>query len=284
MRVGVFAILLVLLGQLQPCNAGSNPYLIALIGQSNSVGRGELSDLPAGFPVNTTKLWNFTNAYVWEPAKEPIDSPFGQLDVVSLDKHAAVGPSLALADAFVSLYPTATVGLIPCAKGSSSISDWQKTNRTDQRNTLYGSCMTRMKAASLGKGMIRAVIFWQGGEDAKTEKDALKWKESFTTFVTDLRQDLGIPDLPIVLVMLAIHDKKAVAKSPYWQVVRQQQLAVDIHEVLKFDSDGYERKADGVHLSTKGQLALGAALAHLLPTPWADIHLTTADVGVHVQP
>ena len=91
MRVAVFVIFLALLAQ--PCSAGTSPYLIALMGQSNMVGRGELSDLPPGFPVNPTKLWNFTNAYKWAPAKEPIDSALGQIDLVSLDEHAAVGPS-----------------------------------------------------------------------------------------------------------------------------------------------------------------------------------------------
>jgi Carbohydrate esterase, sialic acid-specific acetylesterase len=265
MRVPVFAILLALLAQ--PCSAGTNPYLIALMGQSNMVGSGELSDLPPGFPVNPTKLWNFTNAYKWEPAKEPIDSPLDQLDLVSLDKRAGVGPSLALADAFVSLHPTTTVGLIPCAKGGSSISDWQKTDKTDQRSTLYGSCMTRMKMVSPANGTIRAVIFWQGGADAKNEKDALKWKERFGTFVADLRRDLGNPNLPIVVVMLALHNKEAVKQHPYWQVVREQQRAVNIPGVVKFDSDGYERQVDGVHFTARGQLALGAALAYLLPAP-----------------
>jgi hypothetical protein len=265
MRVAVFAFLLTLIAQ--PCSAGTDPYLIALMGQSNMVGRGQLSDLPPGFPVNPTKLWNFTNAYKWEPAKEPIDSPLGQLDLVSRDEHAAVGPSLALADTFVSIYPTTMVGLIPCAKGSSSISDWQKTDSTDQRSTLYGSCMNRMKTVSPAHGTIRAVIFWQGGEDAKTEKDALNWGKRFATFVDDLRRDLGDPNLPIILIMLALHDKEAVKRSPHWQVVREQQRSVNIPGVVKFDSDGYERKEDGIHFSARGQLALGAALAHSLPTP-----------------
>jgi hypothetical protein len=265
MRVAVFGILLALIAQ--PSSAGTNPYLIALMGQSNMVGRGELSDLPPDFPTNPTKVWNFTNAYTWEPAREPIDSPFGQLDAVSLDETAAVGPSLATADFFVSLHPTTTVGLIPCAKGSSSISEWQKTGRADQRSTLYGSCVNRMKIVSPAQGIIRAVIFWQGGEDAKTEKDALKWGKRFATFVAALRSDLDNPNLPVIMIMLALHDKKAVKSSPYWEVVREQQRSVNIPGVIKFDSDGYERKLDGVHFTTRGQLAIGAALAHLLPAP-----------------
>jgi hypothetical protein len=111
------------------------------------------------------------------------------------------------------------------------------------------------------------VIFWQGGQDAKKEKDALKWKERFTTFVANLRADLGDPNLPIIMIMLALHDKGAVKGKAYWQVVREQQRSVNIPGVIKFDSDGYERKVDGVHFTTRGQLAIGAALAYLLPGP-----------------
>ena len=70
MRLVALPFILALL--VQPCSAKTNLYLIALMGQSNMEGRGELSDLPAGFPAHPTKLWNFTNAYKWAPAKEPV--------------------------------------------------------------------------------------------------------------------------------------------------------------------------------------------------------------------
>ena len=48
-----------------------NLYLIDLAGQSNMTGKGDVNDLPLGFPKNAPRLWNFTNAYTWELAKEP---------------------------------------------------------------------------------------------------------------------------------------------------------------------------------------------------------------------
>jgi len=186
----------------QPCAAQTNLYLIALMGQSNMVGSGELSDLPPEFPSNPAKLWNFTNAYKWEPSKEPIDSPVGQVDIVSQDLRAGVGPSLALADAFVSAHPATSVGLIPCAKSGTRILDWQKQQTPEPRRTLFGSCVNRIKTVSPADGTVRMVIFWQGGGDAKNQNDALQWRERFTTFVADLRADLGNPNLPIVLPIL----------------------------------------------------------------------------------
>ena len=85
--------------------------------------------------------------------------------------------------------------------------------------------------------------------------------------MTDLRADLGKPNLPIILVILGAPENKALHKDPYWQVVRDQQRAVDIPGVTKIEADGYQRRQDGIHLTTKGQLAFGAALAKLLPAP-----------------
>jgi hypothetical protein len=251
-------------------NTPTNLYLIALMGQSNMVGHGELSDLPPGFPSSPAKLWNFTNAYKWEPAKEPIDSPVGQLDVVSLDPGARVGPSLALADAFVSAHPSTSVGLIPCAKGATAIIDWQKRQTTQPRSTLFGSCVNRIKAVSPANGTIRVVIFWQGGDDAKKQKDAVLWKDRFTTFVADLRADLGNPNLPIVLPILELQNKTAQKRLAYWKIVRDQQRSVNIPGVIKIETDNYEREKDGIHFTTKGQLAFGAQLARVLPAPELD--------------
>jgi hypothetical protein len=237
------------------------------MGQSNMRGRGKLSELPRNFPKNPTKIWNFTNAYEWEPAKEPIDSPQGQIDLVSLDKGGGVGPSLALADAFVSLHPSISVGLIPCAKGATSISQWLKKPDAPPRSTLFGSCVNRIKTVSPANGRLRVAIFWQGARDAKTLDGALKWKERFTAFVRDLRSKLGLPNLPVILIMLGKSEGKGPIKYPYWEVVRQQQRAVDIPGVIKIEADGYERKEDGMHFTTKGQLAFGATLATLLPAP-----------------
>ena len=249
-----------------PCSAQTDLYLIALMGQSNMSGRGELSELPAGFPANPAKIWTFTNAYKWEPATEPVDSAVGQVDVVSMDRRAGVGPSLALADAFVSLHPNTSVGLIPCARGATKISAWLRTDSEQPHDTLFGSCVNRIKTVSPAKGKLRAVIFWQGGSDSIKWEEAVKWERSFETFVTDLRRDLESPNLPIIMVTLGTKLTSA-NKYPYWEIVRSQQNAVNIPGVTKIEADGFERKEDGIHFTTKGELAFGKVLAGLLPAP-----------------
>jgi hypothetical protein len=122
----------------------NNLYLIALAGQSNMTGAGNVKLLPASFPMNGPRIWNFTNADTWELAREPIDSNYGQVDVNSRDKHPGVGPALAMADAFTAKHSGVSVSLIPCGNSGSSIEKWQPDT---SRDSLYGSCLYRQKQA-----------------------------------------------------------------------------------------------------------------------------------------
>jgi hypothetical protein len=245
----------------------TNLYLIALMGQSNMSGRGKVSELPADFPRNRGNIWSFTNANKWEPAREPVDSPLGQLDAVSKDKQAGVGPSLAIADAFVSAHPATEVGLIPCAKGGSRMAEWLKDSSSRQRDTLFGSCIHRIKTVDPTNGDLRAVIFWQGAADAKLKDDAIKWNERFTAFVSALRAELKAPDLPIILVVLGSTYENVLQRRPYWYDVREQQLKVDIPGVIKVEPEAYERLKKDAHFPTEEQLVFGKGLAKLLPDP-----------------
>jgi hypothetical protein len=243
--------------------ADSNLYLVALAGQSNMTGAGDVQLLPVGFPMNGPRIWNYTNADTWELAKEPVDSNSHQVDTVSLDKHPGVGPALAMADAFAAKYPYVKLGLIPCAKSGSSIEEWRPDR---SRSTLYGSCLYRQAQARL-KGKVRAVLFWQGGEDGKKKKAAKHWGKNFERMVTAWRTDLGDPNLPVILLVLKPGTEQTLKKYPYRDVVRQQQLTVQMPYLTKLETVGYDYDSDNIHLTTTGQLAIGQAIAAALPAP-----------------
>jgi hypothetical protein len=243
----------------------SNLYLIALAGQSNMTGShlNRASQLPAGFPANGSRIWNFTNANTWELAKEPVDDNYKQVDTISRDKHPGVGPALAMADAFAAKYSRVRVGLIPCAKSGSSIQKWQPNL---SRSTLYGSCLYRQKQAEQ-RGKMRALVFWQGGQEAKTKEAAQHWGENFTKMVSAWRSDVGNPTLPVILLVMRPGTARTLAKYPYTELVRQQQLSVQMPYLTKVDTSRYEYYNDDVHMTTLGQLALGPAIAAALPAP-----------------
>jgi hypothetical protein len=240
-----------------------NLYLIALAGQSNMTGAGDVKLLPVGFPVNGPRIWNFTNADIWEPAREPIDSNYDQVDAVSRDKHPGVGPALAMGDAFTAKYPKVEVGLIPCGKSGSSIEKWQPDK---SRDSLYGSCLYRQKQAAQ-QGRLRALVFWQGGQDGKDKKTAKHWGENFKTMVKAWRADVGDAKLPVILLVLKPGTAQTLKKYPYRDVIRQQQLSVKLPYLTRIETIGYDYKSDDIHLTTAGQLALGPVIAAALPAP-----------------
>lgn len=241
----------------------SNLYLVALAGQSNMVGQGDVKLLPVGFPKNGSRIWNFTNAYTWESAKEPLDSNYHQVDTVSFDKDPGVSPALAMADAFAAKYPLVRLGLIPCAKGGSSIEEWQSNS---SRSSLYGSCLFRQKQAEL-RGKLRALVFWQGGTDGRDKKTAKRWGENFKKMITAWRTDMGNPNLPVIMLVLKPGTDQNSKKYRYRDVVRQQQLSVQMPYLTKIETIRYDYYSDDIHLTTAGQLALGPVIAAALPAP-----------------
>jgi hypothetical protein len=242
---------------------GNNLYLVVLAGQSNMVGKGKVNDLPLGFLRNGSRIWNFTNAYNWELAKEPLHNNFNQLDGVSYNRNPGVGPALAMADAFAAQYPRVSIGLIPCAKGGSSIEEWQ---RDLSRSSLYGSCLNRQRLAEQ-RGKIRALIFWQGGEDGMHKESAENWGENFKKMVRAWRKDVGAPNLPVIMLVLKPGTKQTLRRDPYRDVVREQQLSVQMPYLTKIETTGYEYSRRDIHLTTAGQLELGPVIARALAAP-----------------
>src|SRR6185436_14868221 len=114
--------------------------LFVLAGQSNMSGRG----VSVPFP-ETGRIFLFANDYHWKTARDPLDSADHQVDEISADALAGTGPGLSFATELAKTYPQKIIGLIPCAKGATTIFEWERRLGDD---TLYGSCLKRMRAAS----------------------------------------------------------------------------------------------------------------------------------------
>jgi hypothetical protein len=233
-----------------------NLALFILAGQSNMSGYAPLPGGHTGDP----RAFMFGNNYRWDLAKEPVDSAEGQVDPVSYD-NAGFGPSLAFALASLELQPDTPVGLIPCAKGASSIAEWQR-NVSDQ--SLYGSCLKRARAAS-PMGYLAGILFFQGEQDAiniyltsNTDIHPEIWSQMFSTFVEDLRADLEEPDLPVVYAQLGA--KPEGVAFPNWDVVKQQQLAVDLPGSAMIVTDDLEY-FDGLHFTAESYREIGKRFA-----------------------
>lgn len=237
--------------------------IFGLLGQSNMVGR---ATLPSPVPVYND-VYEFANDYTWKAALEPVDSNEGQIDTVSSDSGAAYGLSARFANTLKNRmgggasYP---VGLVPCAKVSTTIAEWGIPTDHFDRSTLYGSAMYRMQQARQ-YGSIKGILFFQGESDSFKELIAHEWAANFAAIVDGIRADLELPDLPIVYAVIG---KWAPQERPsYFSLIQSQQQFLDIAHTAYILSADLEL-GDEAHYTRASYDVLGdrfaAAMAALL--------------------
>ena len=233
--------------------------LFVLIGQSNMSGRGQIERLPAWYPT----VFEFGNDYRWRIATEPIDSTINQVDQVSMEEERA-GFSPALSFARTIQYeakPDALIGLIPCAKGNTTIEEWQRSLNDE---TLYGSCLKRINAAT-HMGQVTGVLIFQGESDALdpqryAEKlpSANAYATKFSKFVNDLRNDLSQPTLPVVFAKIGRTTTPDI--FPNWDIVQSQQEMIQLRCAAMITTDDLLLR-DFVHFTTASYKIIGQRFA-----------------------
>ena len=227
--------------------------LVILAGQSNMSGRGDLPPEQSMHP----RSFVFGNDYRWKSAREPVDAAHGQVDLVSEDRDAGFGPALTFATSVLKRNPELVVGLIPCAKGASSIKEWQ---RDLSEKTLYGSCLKRVRAATT-MGTVAGMLFFQGETDALDPERFPKWSpsassysERFATFVDDLRKDLSLATMPIVFAQLGTNNSPDDYVN--WEILKEQQKSSNLSCAAMITTDDLAL-ADGVHFTTESYRVIG---------------------------
>ena len=240
--------------------------LFILAGQSNMSGRGEMPSEP--LPVNP-KVFVFGNDYRWHYGIEPIDASQGQVDTVSRDGKARYSIATSFANTMLEKDSSLVIGFIPCARGATSIEEWQ---RNLSENSLYGSCLKRTRAAST-MGQIVGLLFAQGESDALDPKiypeqkpSPFHWREKFSRFIRDMRNDLHCPDLPIVFSQLS--NQTTPDKYIYWQQVKKQQSQVHLPNTRMVATPELTL-SDYVHFTREGYDTLGKLFAE---TYWGLTH------------
>ena len=168
--------------------------IFILAGQSNMAGRGGVSRgvwdhyVPPECRPNRQILRLSANLQ-WEQAHEPLH---GDIDA---GKACGVGPGMAFANEIVRARGSSVVvGLVPCAVGGTRISQWPRGT------PLYSGLVSRAQESLKNRGMIRAVLWFQGESDTVRKGDAEAYKGNMERFITDIRSDLNIPNLLFIQV------------------------------------------------------------------------------------
>jgi hypothetical protein len=232
-------------------------HLFILAGQSNMVG---WSPIPEGERTDP-RIYVFGKDYRWKIARHPIEDASNQVDMVSENRLAGFGPGMDFAFALLESQPELVIGLIPCAKNSSGIIQWQR-DLSDR--SLYGSCLKRTYAAS-PMGQLAGILFFQGETDAlrpelslEVEPKPYEWSELFSSFITDFRHDLGEPELPVVFAELG--SRPALQAFINWEVIRQQQQSVELPMLARIKTEDLPYH-DGLHFTVESYRTIGRRFA-----------------------
>lgn len=224
--------------------------LWVLAGQSNMVGRARVVSGHATDPRVRMMALNG----VWQLATHPLHEEPLPPGVT----RPGTGPGLDFALAMVRKSGV-PIGLLPCAKGGTSMAQWSPDLAAKGPGSLYGRMIDRVQLAG---GKITGVLWYQGENDTGP-KPAAVYKAKFQEFVARLRADLKRPDLPFYYAQLARYINKPTEFYGDWNIVQEAQRASEseipnVRMVATVDLD----MKDLIHISEGAQARLGRRFAN----------------------
>lgn len=147
----------------------------------------------------------------WAPAIDPLhfDKPI-----------AGVGPGLAFGKAMADASPQATIGLIPCAVGGTSITRWMPGIQDPATKAFpYDDMLKRAKRACKD-GTLKGIIWHQGEADRHPAASKL-YAARLTELIARLREDLNAPDVPFIAGELGqLNEKNREATTEFNAILR----------------------------------------------------------------
>ena len=220
--------------------------LYLLMGQSNMVGRNTISADPDRVPH--PRVFQLTRAREWVLAIDPLaHNDSGTI---------GVGPGLTFGKTMAAEYPEANIGLIPTARGGTSITQWERGD------SLYEDAVNRaLTAVANGEGTLRGIIWLQGESDSKNTPSANAYAGRLKKLVIDLREDLGVPDLPFVSGN--IFEGLPPETHPYSSIVNAAltNLPFMVDNTHCVSSEGLTDRGDRVHFDSVSQREFGKRFA-----------------------
>ena len=116
------------------------------------------------------------------------------------------GPGVSFARQLAEFWPEDTIGIIKVSVGGTGIrgfeKDWSRERasltRDGEKGSLYKDLMNAVTEAKRISTPEFCGFFWkQGGADGTKKVLADEYYETFKQLISDLRSDLGVPDLPV---------------------------------------------------------------------------------------
>jgi lysophospholipase L1-like esterase len=125
-----------------------------------------------------------------------------------------------MAHQLADLWPDDTIGVIKISDGGTGVRAFEKNwsferaNRTfdGKKGSFYKDLMHAVaEASTISKPEFCGFVWKQGGADGTKRDLAEEYYDTFKQLVSDLRTDLGAPDLPVVILSY-MNDKDLLKK------------------------------------------------------------------------
>lgn len=162
--------------------------VFVLMGQSNMTGAARAAELKAPFTEKHERI------RIWANGRWEYFVPTQRF-----------GPGVTMAHQLADLWPNDTIGIIKVASGGSGIRAFEKNWSFERANLTFDG-----KKGSLYKDLMNAVaeakrnskpefsgfVWKQGAADGTKKVLGNEYYDTFKQMISDVRKDLGAPDLP----------------------------------------------------------------------------------------
>ncbi len=232
-------------------------------GQSNMQGVGVLSKRLK--PISEVRAFYMTDE--WDLAEDPLHTLWCAVDPVHGGDPKAprkpppgptgVGPGVAFGQEMFRLTGVPQ-GLIACAHGGTSMSQWDPALKERGGGSLYGAMLRRVRKNG---GSVAGVVWYQGCSDASPEAAPL-YTDRMAKLIRSMRKDFGDPNLPVAMVQIGRVVWRSESQAVWWNSIQDQQrrLAGRIRRLAVVPAVDLPLE-DTIHISAEGQHVLGKRLA-----------------------
>jgi hypothetical protein len=276
-RISICALILLTSQALQAADRPLKVFILA--GQSNMVGWGDSTKLPADLRNGNDRVLMFENGK-WQPLK-PIRKAQANQERLGMTEFT-FGLEIAFGHEMAKAWPDEKIGIVKFAIGGTSIltwkPDWSKEDADrvgqGQFGSLYKKLMEKVEQAHKARDIEIVSFVWeQGGGDMKNVAVAKEYLDNLKSLVAAVRKDTGVPDLPFLCGSVRrtedpddisdLEPKRVSGPYPAAEFVLKAQWDAQkeiphAHIVILRDIETHPMN---VHYNTAGQLEVGKLFA-----------------------
>ena len=207
-----------------------------MIGQSNMAGRGDFGEVE---DIDNSDCLMLRMGR-WQKMSEPINPDRA---VYGIEFHSGIGLGASFADRCAKHFDH-SVGLIPCADGGTSISQWQPGE------ILFDHAVMMTKLAMRSSDLVG--IIWHQGESDCNDIKFPYYKESMIRMITEIRKALDAEDIPFVFGELSEHISPRYHMEDYPRKMNLlfKEIEKEVPNCRLVSSGGLNLKADGLHFDS----------------------------------